>query len=482
MSEHARQVLTRYVVETIENTERDELPWSEVEEFVMDECDVSDTTAGRYIRDYCSRRKEQWDEQYITGMAEADENVRQEVLSQSDNNDDGEDVDKVSTANSFDGSVAELDMEPGDVKTVNLAAWQTNEDDFEEGVWCNECGGNLQSTGRDESFCVDCGSVHWNGLPVLEDIGHPLVPDVDTGNYIRRKQEGNTTDVENVADSMADKDFAALLVGETGVGKDFLVRVICAATNRPVVRVNFGEGILYEDLVGGFEPNGDKDKGAMLEEAKELAEEHNVEVSTALEVVDSESDFKFSPGFLYQAVSNGWVFLADELNAAGPEATMPLHGVTEMEGARELSVRETGETLTPHKEFMFVGTMNPPYYPGTKELNDAFKTRFNFENLDYLPRGAEQRLVFSQTPLDADNKGDKQFVEDITEAVEKLRSSYKQQDIITPISHRELIKIGKDARRVGHKQAAEKVLLNLADPSDENTISKTLDVHLSDDN
>jgi len=144
--------------------------------------------------------------------------------------------------------------------------------------------------------------------------------------------------------------------------------------------------------------------------------------------------------------------------------------------SRHLSVRQTGELLKPHKQFRFVATMNPPHYPGTKDLNDAFKTRFWIEPIDYLNEEAEKVMVLKQTDLDPEKY--ERFVEDLVEALAQLRQSYKEQDIITPIGHREAEKIGKLARRMDESEAAKKVLMDLADPGDKNAISKVIDMYL----
>jgi len=465
MSQTARDALAELVADRIVKGEDEKIPWDEAMEHVCDTCGLAEKTVGNYLREYAEREKETWDEQYVVGMAEPHptvEKAREET-------DTGDGVEK------FSGDVTEIDMEPGEVKTVNIAARTIDEGDIHEEYQCRECGGRLHEKGRDEEFCVDCGAIHWNGLTVLEEVGHPLVPDVGN-DYIRREQRDNKTDVENVGWAMGDPDYAALLQGETGVGKDFLIEYICSQTNRPMIRLDFGEGVLYEDLVGGFEPNEGGDAEEVIEQANALTESHGLSMSEAISALGDEDNFAFKPGFLYEAVENGYVFVADEINAAGPEATMALHGVTEDRDSRHLSVRQTGEVIQPHEQFRFVGTMNPPHYPGTKSLNDAFKTRFWIEQIDYLPKEAEKVMVLKQTGLDPQDAD--QFVTDLVDVLGKLRNSYREQDIITPIGHREAEKIGKQAQRMDEKEAAKKVLMDMADPGDKNTISKTIDMHL----
>jgi MoxR-like ATPase len=280
----------------------------------------------------------------------------------------------------------------------------------------------------------------FNGLPVLRDVGHPLVPEIDHG-YIKRPVQGSMTDVELACKFIEDDDYAALFQGETGVGKDFLIEYICAKTNRPMVRVNFGQGTTYADLIGDWVPSDD-------------------------------GGFEFKPGILYMAVKHGWVFVADEINAAGPEATMPLHGITETDGS--LSVPPTSEVLDPHPEFKFVATMNPPSYPGTKPLNDAFRTRFWVMDVDYLEPEGEKALLFEATHL-TDSNDQSVIASRLADLAQKLRQNYKNMDIVTPISHRDTMKVARLTKFMDAESAAKQVLVGMAAPEDKNAISKAIE-------
>jgi len=467
MTQQIRDALAVIVADEIVRGSRDEIPYGEVVDRIAEDTDSSSSEVSGLLSDYATVREESWDEQYVTEMADAHPEVQaaRSPLTEDDSLDSGE----------FSGDVTEISQSPGDVMTVNLSTQSIDDDKLHSEYECRECGGQLHEDGRDREFCTVCGAVHFNGLTVLEDVGHPLVPEVGN-DYIRRRQRGNKTDVENVSWSIGDPDYATLLEGEAGVGKDFLIEYICAQTNRPMIRLDFGEGVLYEDLVGGFEPVGSNSAEESIAKAQSLSDEMDIELSQAISALDMESSFDFKPGFLHEAVENGYVFVADEVNAAGPEATMALHGVTENRASRHLSVRQTGEVLNPHDQFRFVATMNPSHYAGTKELNDAFKTRFWIEPIDYLNQEAEKVMVLKQTKLDPEE--DARFVEDLVEALSALRSSYAQQDIITPIGHREAEKIGKLARRMDNKEAAKKVLMDMADPGDKNAISKVIDMFL----
>lgn len=448
MSDQAKAQLAEMCNERI-NDEEDFIPFSEASREVAEEQDVSERTANNYIREYCEVDKDWKEDRIVVGMKAAFQQAATQNQSGIDASVAKATPDEVETESpeaEWEGDVAELDQEPGEVLTLDEGEMQAAQGRSKDYI-CPECGSeDVVSYDGNYDVCESCSTLLFEGLQVLEDVGHPMVPDVEQA-YFRREQRDNTTDVSNICWSMSEPDFATLLQGETGVGKDFAVKYICYMTNRPMVRVNFGEGILYEDLVGGFSP------------------------------AEGEDDFAFKPGLLYQAFTHGYVFVADEVNAAGPEATMPLHGVTEDEGSRELDVRETGEVLKPHPEFKFVGTMNPPTYGGTKELNDAFRSRFFVIDIDYLPKDGEKRLLYETTPFDNQRTSDQKAVENITSVAESLRESYRSMDIVTPVSHRDVMQIGKLSARMDPEEATKMVLLNSASAEDKNAIGKAIEMH-----
>lgn len=295
----------------------------------------------------------------------------------------------------------------------------------------------------------------WNGLPILEaEEGneHPLIPDQDV--YLDRVVEGQTTDAEVLAKAMADPDFSPLLVGDAGTGKDTLVRYVCAKTNRPCVRVNFGEDVRYADLVGTRMPAGNDDGEGI--------------------------DIVWEDGILTHAVKYGYVFIADEINAAPPEATMPLHQVTEEGDDAELVIREESRIVTPHPQFRFVATMNPPRggYGGVEQLNDAFKSRFYTIEVDYLEPEDEAKLLRERFEDDAIDVTDSEITQ-LTELAAGFREQYQRGDIVTPVTTRELIKVCKMSDIMSMKQAARMVIGGHAKENDERLIIDRINTELS---
>lgn len=313
----------------------------------------------------------------------------------------------------------------------------------------------------------------FHGLPVLDDPDHPLVPETDH-TYVDREVRDGSSDVELAGRFLADEEYALLLTGETGVGKNRLIRQLCARTNRPLVRVNFGSGTTYADLVGEYAPDETAEE-TRIARVERLAEDRDVTVGEAAELVGAEHAFAFTPGILYRAVEHGWTFVADELNAAGPAATMPLHGLTERDG--RLVVKPTAEVLEPHPSFRFVATMNPPRYAGTSPLNDAFRSRFWELTLDYLPPADERRLLYETTGLRRGVERDEQVAERLTELAANLRASYRDRDIATPTSHRAVIKVGRLVSEFDMAPAAatKQVLETRATVEDRNAVAKAID-------
>lgn len=440
--------------------------------------DIQPETAENYVRNHCELTKING-ERHIVNMKERNDNSERSTISTTNENTDEAPAKTVSDTSTNEG-----------VASSNRPAGPRTGDDFE-------------------------------GLPVLQDEGRPSVPNVNH-SYLRREQQGNTTDIENICEFLNDPDFSLLLVGETGTGKDYSILYVGARTNRGVRRVNFGQGTTYEDLVGLYAPKPDAEQET-VRKVRELTEAHeDLSMSDAISLVNgAKSHFDYQLGVLSECAINGDIFVGDEINAAGGEATMPLHGLTESEGSRYIHLKPSSKVLTDlpvtdaeveeaarkhnvsldddysqaahlarvdkwdndvhygeyiHPEFTFVGTMNPPTYAGTKPLNDAFRTRFWVVNMDYLPKKAEKRLMMETTPFDSDNPEDVRAVDSITDILQNLRQSYKDMDIVTPISHREALKIGKLSQRMGPKDATKFVLTNIAQDEDKSAITDAINM------
>lgn len=294
----------------------------------------------------------------------------------------------------------------------------------------------------------------FKNLEILEDVDHPLVPD-PSHQYLKRRitreyEEDGETKVKRISNDLdlltkltADDDFNLLLVGQTGVGKNHAIRWICHETNRPMVRVNFGEGVDYSSVVGGFVPEEDG------------------------------NGFEFNYRALAQAAKNGWVFVADEINAAPPELTLPLNQVTEDADSRHLTIPETGEIITPHPEFKFVATMNPGY-AGTVPMNPAFKNRFYTVEVDYPDPDAELIIVKNRTNIE--EYCTEEQIEKVIDIANLIRaqSMSNEGEIDSPISPRDTVKVGKLVEMMDLRSAVEMAFLGSADPLDKDSIREII--------
>jgi len=304
------------------------------------------------------------------------------------------------------------------------------------------------SLDTDPTPAGDPTSRRFRELTVLEDVGHQRVPTIEQDTYFERAQQGERTDVEIVTKAM-ELGMNVVLKGEPGVGKSFLARYICAKTNRPLYRVTLSETTYREDLVGQIHlVGGDGDE-------------------TVTQWVD---------GPLARAAREGGVLLLDEVNAADANTVAALNAVMEGRGTRTLTIPQTGEQIRPHDEFRVVATSNPGYQ-GTYELNDAFEDRFRHVKLDYLPVDVETDLVMERTGLD---EGRREATERLVEFAGRLREAYREGELSTPITTRELVRIARftDDGFMTLREATRSELVARVDEYDESFVRTLIDTQL----
>lgn len=285
-------------------------------------------------------------------------------------------------------------------------------------------------------------------LTILEESGHQKIPHIEQETYHERVQEGDQTDVEIVTRAL-ELGMNVVLKGEPGVGKSFLVRYICAQTNRPLYRMTLSETTYKEDLVGHLH----------------LVSGQNGE--TVTEWID---------GPLTKAAREGGILLLDEINAADANTVAALNAVMEGRDTRSLTIPQTGEQIVPHEEFRVAATANPGYQ-GTYELNDAFEDRFRHVKLSYLPVNVEVDLVMSRSGLDG---GLEPKIKRLVEFAGRLREAYSEGELSTPITTRELVRIARfmnDGFMTLH-EATQSELVARVDEYDESLIQTLIDTQL----
>jgi MoxR-like ATPase len=328
-------------------------------------------------------------------------------------------------------------------------------------------------------------------LPRLQDIGHPKVPEVNQ-EYIARDIHGRM-DLEVISFAINDPDFFAMLEGEAATGKNFAIKKICAKTNWPMIRVNFGMGTSYESLVGRYAPvdsdevNSEemvgraevlenmakrlqsKGKAQSIKEAREIAQS----------VVPNANNFMWVDGLLTTAVKNGWMFIADEINAAEAEAIMPLNGLLEGREDRYLTIEEKSEIIEPHERFRFVATRNPIDYTGTGDMNSALESRAYVIEFGYHDPMALREILENRTNI-VENAGESALDSLVgdrnqTGLVPNIRQQEQSgNEIVTKVSTRDLIKIGRLTDIMSAQRATETVILGIADPTDREALANDI--------
>lgn len=185
--------------------------------------------------------------------------------------------------------------------------------------------------------------------------------------------------------------FPSLLIGETGVGKTYLIRNIAESHGKHLVRVSLNGEVGVNELLGKW-------------------------------LVKSGSTY-WQDGVLIDAMRHGKWILMDEINAALPEVLFCMNAL--LDDSKSLTLAEKdGENVTPHADFRLFASMNPPdEYAGTKEMNKALLSRFSIviSMREYSP-AVELDIIKIQTGID-DYTG--RIMIDVANAIRGLKRKKK---------------------------------------------------------
>lgn len=221
-----------------------------------------------------------------------------------------------------------------------------------------------------------------------------------------------------------------LLVGETGTGKTTKIRELAKKHNKTLIRVNLNGQTEASDLVGKYAPN--------------------------------TQHFDWVNGILTQAMIDGDWIVFDEINAALPEVLFVLQPLLDDDRYIRLPEKD-GEIITPHEDFRFFATMNPPRgYAGVKPLNKALLSRFALvEQYNFLPAEEEAQLAVDKTGVNLET------AKQIVYMAQRLRKAYVNNDITFCFSTREVLACGYlISKGVNSDKAMEQTVLNKLDPDD----------------
>jgi hypothetical protein len=210
---------------------------------------------------------------------------------------------------------------------------------------------------------LDACRTEYHGLPVLEDTGHPHIPDKDAYREIwTRRTLSGAYDIDEVCYGAAQNDYPMCLVGYPGVGKSYLIAHVCAMTNRPLVNIDMDSSLRSEDLLGFHIP-------------------------------EDRSQVTFKYGLFPLAFKYGLWLNINELPAADAGVWLALHQMTEREP--RIMLQSTGEEIKPHPAFRMTGTRNPntDAFAGHGQSNEASNSRWEEVWIDYLPKREEVKLL-----------------------------------------------------------------------------------------
>ena len=214
-------------------------------------------------------------------------------------------------------------------------------------------------------------------------------------------------------DLAADNNLSALLIGDTGSGKTSMIQAKAEEKKMKSIRFNLTGETTVDEFVGKYVLIG--------------------------------GETVWQDGILLKAMKEGLWLIVDEINVALPEILFVLHSLLDDDKQVIVAQHET-EIVKPHKNFRFFATMNPTdEYSGTKELNKAFKSRFQLIlQVDYPDNMTEIAIIKLHVP-DVQEK----WLSPIISVANHLRAAKKCEEIFYTCSTRDLIQWAKLATLTG---------------------------------
>lgn len=201
-------------------------------------------------------------------------------------------------------------------------------------------------------------------------------------------------------------NLSVLLIGETGVGKTYLVQQVAKEMGCEAVRISLNGEVGTNEILG-----------------KWLAKDGST---------------YWQDGSIVDCMRKGKWAVGDEINAALPEVLMALNPILD-DGRSIVLSEKDNERITPHKNFRFFATMNPPEgYAGTKDMNTALMDRFGIVmKLGYYKPNLELNILRYHTPI---NEVLGKLVVDVGNVIRKLR---KDRKVFFPCGTRSLVNWSK---------------------------------------
>lgn len=245
--------------------------------------------------------------------------------------------------------------------------------------------------------------------PVME---LATVPDIKwSQNYINRKIVGDTTEFD-VFDVAMREHQNVLITGHAGSGKTMSVMAYASARGYRYYNVSSHIGVEPSQLFGKWNPN-------------------------------ESGHFHWQDGAVTDCVRNGGVLLLNEVNFLPERVSTVLFSL--LDYRREIQLMDKdGEVVKAHPDLLIVADMNPNYR-GTRELNEAWKDRYEHK-LEYpYDPSIERKLIKNPAVIEMANQ---------------LRHSFEQDELQTPVSTRSLVAFMRNTENLGLDYAIMSYLNN----------------------
>lgn len=216
-----------------------------------------------------------------------------------------------------------------------------------------------------------------------------------------------------------------ILKGPKGGGKTLAIEEWAARQGVPLLRQDCSEETSTRDLIGTFSMEGDT-VFFMLGT-----------LTAAIEVANEDG---------------GCVVVLEEINTLPPQAQKILNPIADYR--QEIGVTKIGKIFRVKEgaKVWLVGTMNPNY-GGTYNLNEDFRSRFEFIEVGYMGTKDERELlhsVFSSPP----SAQERQLVERVLNLAKETRGG----DMEYALSTRDLVAFIENIARLGSWEQALKLL------------------------
>lgn len=209
--------------------------------------------------------------------------------------------------------------------------------------------------------------------------GHTIasVPDFEIfSSYIGRTVSGATTDFEMLTTALNNK-LNVLIGGPTGPGKTMVTEAFAALHNMPHATIACSVGVDVPGMFGKYIPNESRKS-------------------------ELDPEWIWQDGPVTDIWRHGGLLLIDEINFMPERVATILYPALDRRRVVKL-IDHKGETIHAHPNLLIVATMNPDY-AGTRQLNAAFRNRFQLQlTWDYDPL-VESQLVTGKAIRDIAEK------------------------------------------------------------------------------